>query len=184
MKIPFKSIGFFIGLLLLGLILTPFQPVLAWFGFFVAAYSTMANDSILTLGTFLSSHRKTSWWLLWAIFGSIMVAVVIWGWVSHNHTLGFGRLEQIPEPQSIRFIEVLAPIVLLGLTQLRTPVSTTFLILSIFSSDLLINQMLLKSFLGYVIAFVVALCLWGAARILLSKPARSGSFNEYGGVPT
>lgn len=158
--------GFFLFLLLVAAILClgNFQVGLAWFGFSVAAYSTVANDSIQTLGTFLSSHKKTPWWVLWIIFGFIMVVVISYGWITYHHHVGFSRLAHIPKPSHLGFFEVLAPIVLLALTKFKIPVSTTFLILSIFSSDVLINNMLVKSCLGYLVAFLAAIILWSFAK--------------------
>jgi len=43
----------------------PFPFWAAWFGFFVSAYSVIANDSIQTIGTFLSSNKNHRWWELW-----------------------------------------------------------------------------------------------------------------------
>ncbi len=155
-----------VSLLLIAALISPYPTLLPWFGFFVAAYSTMANDSIQTLGTFLASHRETAWWIVWLVFGSIMLAVLCYGWFSNGHELGFGRLAKIPVPKQLGLIEVTAPIALLALTQLKIPVSTTFLILSIFSNDVVINKMLVKSCLGYLVAFIAALCLWGTAKYL------------------
>ena len=36
-----------------------------WFGFALAAYSAIANDSIQTLGTFLASNSKRTWVWQW-----------------------------------------------------------------------------------------------------------------------
>ncbi len=142
---------------------------LGWIGFIVAAYSTMANDSIQTLGTFLSSHAKMKWWLLWLIFGCLMVITLSYGWYTNHHQLDFNRLNQIPEPGAITYMMVLAPTVLLVLTYMKIPVSTTFLILSMFSSNYVIDQMLVKSCLGYILAFVCALLFWKAAELILKK---------------
>jgi hypothetical protein len=50
-------------------------------GFLIAAYSIVANDAIQTLGTFLSSNAKRPWWVLWAYACSIIVAVMLWGFL-------------------------------------------------------------------------------------------------------
>lgn len=56
------------------------QPVIAmWFGFAVAGFSAVSNDSIQTLGTFLSSNRKVNWFNLWLFIAGIMVAQFITG---------------------------------------------------------------------------------------------------------
>ena len=48
--------------------------VAAWVGFAFAGYSAIANDSIQTIGTFITSNRKTAWWVLWLFMGGIFLA--------------------------------------------------------------------------------------------------------------
>jgi hypothetical protein len=43
---------------------------------------------------------------------------------------------------------------------LKIPVSTTFLVLSVFASSVVMEKMLLKSFLGYAVSFVFAWVSW------------------------
>jgi hypothetical protein len=50
-------------------------------GFGLAAYSIVGNDAIQTLGTFLSSNSKRPWWVLWPFACSILVGVMVVGWV-------------------------------------------------------------------------------------------------------
>ena len=50
-------------------LVTPFTYAAMWFGFALAAYSAIANDSIQTIGTFISSNSKRPWWLLWIFMG-------------------------------------------------------------------------------------------------------------------
>jgi hypothetical protein len=174
----FKRFSLVIILTLLAFLLQGNHQAAAWFGFFVAAYSTMANDSIQTLGTFLSSHQKTPWWLLWLVFGLIMIIVILSGWFIYDHQLGFERLKQIPPVHNYSFYILLAPVILVALTQLKIPISTTFLILSIFSSDVLIHQMLLKSFFGYVCAFTTAAILWKTGTVIFKKFNQSQQYNH------
>ena len=48
------------------------QPHIAmWIGFAIAGYSAIADDSIQTIGTFLSSNKHRSWWVLWIYIGMI-----------------------------------------------------------------------------------------------------------------
>ncbi len=121
-------------------------------GFGLAAYSVIANDSIQTLGTFLSSNRQRPWWLLWAFGSSILCVSILYGWSINAGDVSYGRLDSIPLPESLSVWYLLAPISLMILTRLGMPVSTTFLILSIFSAKA-IPSMLQKSLLGYVVAF-------------------------------
>ena len=128
-------------------------------GFIMASYSLVANDAIQTLGTFLSSNKERPWWMLWLFACSILIAVFILGWLANNGDISYGRLEQIPLPEKFTWVYLVPPIVLTVLTQLGIPVSTTFLILTVFAPQAL-NKMLIKSLLGYVMAFVAAIVIY------------------------
>ena len=52
------------------------ESVIALLGFTLAAYSVVGNDSIQTLGTFLTSNEDKPWWVLWLYAGGIMAIVV------------------------------------------------------------------------------------------------------------
>ncbi len=146
------------------------QPTLAmWFGFLVAGYSAISNDSVQTLGTFLSSNKKVKWYYLWLFIGSILVATILYGWYSHSGDISYGRLNKIPQPQSFNFFQLLAPIILLVLTRFKMPVSTTFLILATFSSSKTINGMLAKTFTGYFLSFFIAGIVWSLVAYLIKN---------------
>lgn len=130
-----------------------------WFGFMVAGMSAISNDSIQTLGTFIASNEKLPWWLLHLFVAGILVLTLIYGWVGTGD-ISFGRLTAIPQPTHYTFLELSTPIFLVVMTRFRMPVSTTFLLLSVFSSRMVIKQMIFKSFAGYIIAFVVAFLVW------------------------
>ena len=132
-------------------------------GFLLAAYSVVANDSIQTLGTFLSSNAHRPWWVLWLFAGSILVAVLVYGWVVNGGDPAYGRLEKFPIPEGgISWIHAIPPLVLLILTRYGVPVSTTFLVLTVFAITN-IPEMLVKSLLGYVVAFTSAILLYSFA---------------------
>ncbi len=146
------------------------HPTLAmWFGFGVASFSAVSNDSIQTLGTFLSSNRKVNWYWLWIFVGSIMLATIAFSWLSHGGDVSYGRLNKIPQPGEFNYIQLAAPIVLIVLTRFRMPVSTTFLILATFSSSKTIEGMLTKTFTGYLLAFFAALAVWGAVGYFIHR---------------
>ena len=141
------------------------QPQIAmWVGFLFAGYSAVANDSIQTIGTFISSNRGRPWWQLWLYTGSIFVAVMVWSYIAYNGDVSFGRLGSKgfeTAPTSFEFLHIAAPLVLMVLTRLRMPVSTTFLLLSSFATQSKgIWAVTLKSVSGYGIAFVVAMVVW------------------------
>lgn len=144
-----------------------------WVGFFFAAYSAIANDSIQTIGTFLASNAKTKWWVLWLYIGGIFVVTVYYSWYTYSGDVSYQRLtskgfEQAPV--QFEFLQVAAPLFLLIITRLRMPVSTTFLLLSAFAtSPDGIVQMLNKSVSGYLVAFVVAIVVWLSLNRMMLK---------------
>lgn len=129
-------------------------------GFFMSAYSVVANDSIQTLGTFISSNKDKSWYQLWIWFGGIMIATATIGWFLNGGDLSWGRLSTIPYPDSFKYKFLLAPICLLILTRIGVPVSTTLFTLTTFASTPTIMKMVKKSVTGYVVASVVSFLIW------------------------
>jgi phosphate/sulfate permease len=133
-------------------------------GLTLAGISVMSNDAVQTLGTFIASNKKTPWWKLWGAASLVLVSTILYSWFAYSGDISFGRLEKIP-PVPIEWYHALAPGVLLLLTRIGIPVSTTFLVLSAFASTVVFEKMLIKSILGYVIAAVAAYTFW----IVLSK---------------
>lgn len=129
-------------------------------GFLFAAYSVVGNDVIQTLGTFLTSNSKRPWYVLWGFAASILTVVMVYGWMTHSGDMAYGRLEKFPLPENITFWYVLPPLVLLVITRLGVPVSTTFLILSVFGSGKTMGAVILKSVTGYFVAFAAAAVIY------------------------
>ena len=145
-------------------LVTPFTYAAMWFGFALAAYSAIANDSIQTIGTFISSNSKRPWWLLWIFMGGIWIVTVFYSWHSFDGDVSYGRLS-VPglekAPESFVYLQLAAPIALLVLTRMRMPVSTTFLLLNVFTYKAgTILDVMFKSFVGYILAFVLAIIVW------------------------
>ena len=134
-------------------------------GFGLAGWSVIANDSIQTLGTFIASKSKWFKWYTLAGSASLMMIIVItYGWWAYDGDISFGRLTRIPY-QEIQWYHAVAPGILLLLTRIGIPVSTTFLVLSAFASTVVLEKMLLKSVVGYGLAAVAAYICW----IVISK---------------
>lgn len=152
--------------------LSPFPQLAMWLGFMLAGYSAVANDSIQTIGTFISSNRRYPWHYLWLYIGGIFVVAILVSWSLYNGDVSYQRLQSkglTESPSEFSFLQLAAPVILLVLTRLRIPVSTTFMLLTSFSGTLgTVTGMLQKSVSGYFIAFFVALLIWW----LLSKPLR------------
>ena len=146
------------------------ESAIALLGFTLAAYSVVGNDSIQTLGTFLTSNEDKPWWVLWLYAGGIMAIVVTMGYLGLGEYLGgrggdltFGKyagLFQDPDKPidfpTMSIWYVLPPLALLGITRLGIPVSTTFLVLTFFAPKAL-PKMLVKSLGGYGVAFLFAI---------------------------
>ena len=131
------------------------ETILPYVGFILAAYSIIANDSIQTLGTFLSSNAKRPWWQLWLFGGGILTVVLVVGFLQGDGDVSYGRLSKIPETQINSVMYIIPPIALMLLTRLGFPVSTTFLILTFFAPKA-IGKMALKSVMGYGVAFLAS----------------------------
>ncbi len=144
-------------------------------GFALAAYSIVANDSIQTLGTFMSSNSKRPWWLLWIFISGIMVVTVVWGWVVNGGDPSFGRLaaKNIDMPTTFTWLFILPPLCLVILTRMGIPVSTSLLVLTGFKALVarqegqdpstavaLFTDMMKKSLVGYGIAFTLGLIIF------------------------
>lgn len=133
--------------------------LLMMLGFLLAAYSVVANDAIQTLGTFLSSNSHRPWWVLWLFAGGILTFVFFYGWHAYEGDISYGRLEKFPIPDLFTWALVLPPLIVLILTRYGIPVSTTFLILTSFTAAAL-PAMLVKSVIGYLLAFGVGLIIY------------------------
>ncbi|MDP6710129.1 MAG: hypothetical protein QF693_02050 [Pelagibacteraceae bacterium] len=140
------------------------------FGFGLAAWSVTANDSIQCLGTFIASKQKWfKWYTLAASASLAMIVTVSYGWWIHDGDISYGRLTQIPY-QEIQWYHAVAPGILLLLTRIGIPVSTTFLVLSAFASTVVLEKMLLKSVVGYAVAAIAAYVCWiGISKFINEK---------------
>ena len=134
-----------------------FLTIWSLLGFLFAVYAVTANDSIQTLGTYISSNQDIKWYWMFAYMGGIFVLTMFQGFGINDPA--FGRLDKFPEI-TIQWYHAIAPLVLVALTRLKIPVSTTFLVLSVFASSVVMEKMLLKSFLGYAVSFVFAWISW------------------------
>jgi len=159
-------------------------PIVMWLGFGLAAYSVVGNDVIQTLGTFLTSNEeRAKWQVLWLYAASILTIVLTIGWYDpfewYDYTRGvaYGRLDGFDMPEVYPWYYLLPPLVLMLITRTGIPVSTTFMILTLFSLQKLPNDlnsmvmsmldtssklggMIQKSLMGYVIAFGAAAVIY------------------------
>ena len=163
-KIDPKFWGVMGVLLMFSYGVTPYPEIARWTGFLFGSYAAVANDSIQTLGTFIASNKHRPWWMLWIFAAGIFVVTSAYSWLNYGGDVSYARLaskgfEQTP--MSFTFLQVAAPLVLIVLTRWKMPVSTTFLLLTSFATEMKsVQSVLYKSLSGYVLAFGLAIVLW------------------------
>jgi len=145
-----------------------FSVIVMYLGFILAAYSVVGNDTIQTLGTFLSSNERKKWWVLWLFAGGILAATLLYGYMTHDGDVSYGRLAKYPIPEPFSWYYLLPPVILMLLTRTGIPVSTSFLILTFFNEKNL-SSMVTKSLSGYGVAFVTAIVLYLAISRAVEK---------------
>ena len=129
-------------------------------GFLFAAYSVIANDSVQTLGTWIASNNeKVNWKIMWGAASAVLIWALWYGWYMYGGDISYGRLNKIPF-QEIQWYHACAPGLLLILTRIGVPVSTSFLVLSAFASTFILEKMLMKSIMGYGVAAAFAYLVW------------------------
>ncbi len=144
--------------------ITQYTYAAMWFGFTLAAYSAIGNDSIQTIGTFIASNQRKKWYWLWLFMGTIFIGTAVYSWITYGGDVSYERL-QVPgldkAPEEFVFLQLASPIVLLVMTRMRMPVSTTFLLLNVFTYKAgTIVGVVYKSFSGYLLAFFIAIAVW------------------------
>jgi hypothetical protein len=129
-------------------------------GFLFAAYAVIANDSVQTLGTWMASNNERfNYKTMWAAASAVLLATLWYGWTVNGGDISYGRLNKIPW-QEVQWYHAAAPGILVLLTRLGVPVSTSFLVLSAFASTFVLEKMLMKSIMGYGIAALFAYGVW------------------------
>ena len=129
-------------------------------GFIFAGYAVIANDSVQTLGTWIASNKERfNWKVLWGFASAVLLYTLWFGWYTNGGDISYGRLNKIPF-QEIQWYHAMAPGLLLILTRVGIPVSTSFLVLSAFASTFILEKMLMKSMMGYAVAAMAAYLIW------------------------
>ncbi len=131
-------------------------------GFFFAAYAVVGNDALQTLGTFISSNSRIHWSILFIFAASILVITFTYGWFVYDGDPSFGRLSNAQKYPStpIYWYHTLPPLMLLIITRFGIPVSTSFMVLTVFASIGGLSSMLQKSLIGYGVAFGMGLIIY------------------------
>lgn len=149
-------------------------------GFLLAAYSVIANDSVQTLGTWIASNNERfNWKTMWFAASSVLLWALWYGWYVNGGDISYGRLNKIPW-QEVQWYHATAPALLLLLTRIGVPVSTSFLVLSAFASTFVLEKMLMKSMMGYAVAAVAAYAIWHiVSRVMNEKKPVNEKYKSY-----
>ena len=149
-------------------------------GFSLASYSVIANDSVQTLGTWMASNQERfKWYYMWAAASFVLLFTIWYGWSINAGDISYGRLNKIPYIP-IEWYHAIAPLILVSLTRFGVPVSTTFLVLSAFASTVVLEKVLTKSALGYIVAASAAYLIWMlVAKFWQSKEDIPESHDKY-----
>ena len=115
-------------------------------GFLLAAYAVIANDSVQTLGTWMASNNERFHYkVLWPAASAVLFYTLWYGWYMNGGDISYGRLNKIPF-QEVQWYHAAAPAILVLLTRMGVPVSTSFLVLSVFASTFVLEKMLVPLF--------------------------------------
>ena len=145
--------------------ITPWMVI----GFLLAAYSVTANDSLQTLGSYLSSNEHRTPKGVQMLFLCTMTAVVLMGgWFINNGEPAWGRLASFPQPDCFTWAYLIPPLAVLALTAWGAPVSTSFLVLSAFVPEN-IGTLVERSVSGYLLALSLGIAVWGLGVELLER---------------
>ncbi len=131
-------------------------------GFAFAAYAVVGNDALQTLGTFISSNQKLPWWALFLFAATVLAVVFLIGWIQFDGDPSWGRLanEKKYPVFHVEWYHVMPAAALLIITRFGIPVSTSFMILSIFASVSGMQSMIEKSLWAYIVSFGLGLGLY------------------------
>ncbi|MEZ5981718.1 MAG: hypothetical protein R3C54_05355 [Parvularculaceae bacterium] len=126
-------------------------------GFVFAAYAVVGNDALQTLGTFINSNRKLPWWALFLFAATVLCIVFAFGYIQFDGDPSWGRLSNTAKYPvfQVEWFHVIPAMALLILTRFGIPVSTSFMILSIFATMSGLTSMIQKSLYAYAMSFVV-----------------------------
>ena len=125
-------------------------------------------------GTWIASNNERfNWKVMWGAASAVLLYTLWYGWYVNGGDISYGRLNKIPF-QEIQWYHAMAPALLLILTRIGVPVSTSFLVLSAFASTFVLEKMLMKSMMGYAVAAVAAYVIWIGVTKLLdeAKPVK------------
>ena len=111
--------------LMMSVIQYPVIDINVWMiiGFLLAAFSVVSNDSLQTLGTYISSNRQRTPKSVQMVFVcSVTIFVLFLGWSINHGESAWGRLQLFPVPEPFTWAYIIPPIAVLALTSEYAPV--------------------------------------------------------------
>lgn len=140
-------------------------------GFAFASYAVVGNDALQTLGTFINSNRRLPWWVLYLFAVTILIVSFYYGFFTNDGDVSYGKLDNTSKFPvfEVKWYHCLPPMVLLILTRVGIPVSTTFMVLATFATLSGMQSMLTKSLMGYGVAFVTGMAVYAATAPTLER---------------
>ena len=138
--------------------------------FSLAAYAVIGNDAVQTLMTYIHSNSDVSSKILFAGVATVLLSVIWYGYIA-GWDITYGRLSaKWYADFPIEWYIPIFPLILVFLTRFRwIPVSTSLLMLSIFSTSILFEQIIMKSALWYFVAFVSSFAMWLVVEYILKQ---------------
>ncbi len=155
--------------------------IFAAIGSLFAAYAVVGNDALQTLGTFIASNSRIHWFWLFLFAAVILVLTFTYGWVVNDGDPSYGRLANAKKYPAVevQWYHTLPPLVLLIITRFGVPVSTSFMVLTVFASIGGLSSMLQKSLIGYGLAFACGLGVFLIASVTLEKFFRKTEHQQH-----
>jgi len=144
--------------------------------FALAAYAVIGNDAVQTLMTYIHSNNDVPRKYLFVWVAAVLLWVIWYGFLSAGD-ISYGRLDaKWYADFNIEWYVAIFPLILVFLTRFRwIPVSTSLLMLSIFSTTLLFEKIVMKSALWYLVAFLASFVMWIIVEAILKKAKNSAS---------
>ncbi len=142
--------------------------------FALAAYAVIGNDAVQTLMTYIHSNNDIPKKYLFTGVAAVLLTVIWYGFLTAGD-ITYGRLDaKWYADFDIQWYIAIFPLLLVFLTRFRgIPVSTSLLMLSIFSTTLLFEKIVMKSALGYLVAFLAAFVMWCGVEYILKRVSKA-----------
>jgi len=127
-------------------------------------------NAVQTLMTYIHSNNDVPRKYLFTGVAAVLLWVIWYGFLS-AWDISYGRLDAKWYANfEIEWYVAIFPLILVFLTRFRgIPVSTSLLMLSIFSTTLLFEKIVMKSALWYLVAFLASFVMWLIVEFTLKK---------------